>query len=48
MKLLRGSERDLKLDIARAQAVNADHHTQDAEEFEYPKTPSYHIESNKR
>ncbi|CAG9857381.1 unnamed protein product [Phyllotreta striolata] len=50
MKLLRGSERDLKLDIAIAQAANSDHQLHDdlPEELEYPKTPSYQIESNKR
>nr|WAK98091.1 mitogen-activated protein kinase kinase kinase 4 [Colaphellus bowringi] len=42
MKLLRGSERDLKLDIASAQAISSDNSQ------EYPKTPSYQIESHKR
>ncbi|KAJ8934430.1 hypothetical protein NQ318_017131 [Aromia moschata] len=50
MKLLRGSERDLKLDIASAQAVNSEKVNGGcgAQEFEYPRTPSYHIESNNR
>lgn len=45
MKLLRGSERDLKLDIASAQAMQ-----HEMNGFERPRTPQpkYHIESSKR
>lgn len=45
MKLLRGSERDLKLDIASAQAARA---SKEPQEFEYPRTPGYQIESCNR
>lgn len=53
LKLLRGSERDLKLDIASAQASNQSVSTrksgQDIWNSSYePKTPSYSIESCKR
>ncbi|KAJ8977699.1 hypothetical protein NQ317_005432 [Molorchus minor] len=53
MKLLRGSERDLKLDIASAQAANMEKASEKADQnqppdCDYPKTPSYHIESNNR
>ncbi|XP_018572330.1 uncharacterized protein LOC108911791 [Anoplophora glabripennis] len=49
MKLLRGSERDLKLDIASAQAVTAAEKAPDQpQEFEYPRTPGYQIESCNR
>ncbi|XP_057666250.1 mitogen-activated protein kinase kinase kinase 4 [Diorhabda carinulata] len=48
MKLLRGSERDLKLDIARAQAANVDFQSQGDCCLDYPKTPSYQIEGNRR
>lgn len=44
MKVHRGHERDLKLDIARAQAIN----DKLCDEYEYPRTPGYHIESSKR
>ncbi|EEZ98383.1 mitogen-activated protein kinase kinase kinase 4 [Tribolium castaneum] len=45
LKMLRGSERDLKLDIASAQAASEKN-----QEFKHPKTPqpSYQIESCKR
>lgn len=48
MKLLRGSERDLKLDIASAQAATAERSSQQPQEFEYPRTPGYQIESCNR
>lgn len=52
LKLLRGSERDLKLDIASAQASNHSV-TRKSEQDNWngsyePKTPSYSIESCKR
>lgn len=45
LKMLRGSERDLKLDIASAQAASEKN-----QEFKHPKTPqpSYQIESCRR
>ncbi|VEN46850.1 unnamed protein product [Callosobruchus maculatus] len=46
LKLLRGSERDLKLDIASAQAV-AEKTKSNGENKEYVKTPSFQIESSK-
>ncbi|XP_050500654.1 mitogen-activated protein kinase kinase kinase 4 isoform X2 [Diabrotica virgifera virgifera] len=49
MKLLRGSERDLKLDIARAQAASAEFYNKDDSTNDFPpKTPSYQIESTNR
>ncbi|KAJ8914598.1 hypothetical protein NQ315_017303 [Exocentrus adspersus] len=48
MKLLRGSERDLKLDIASAQAVATGPKQGAQPEFEYPRTPGYQIESCNR
>lgn len=43
MKLLRGSERDLKLDIASAQSTTIEHVTCE-EDCNYPKTPGYQVE----
>lgn len=52
LKLLRGSERDLKLDIASAQASNHSETRKSAQDNWHssyePKTPSYSIESCKR
>ncbi|KAG5876197.1 hypothetical protein JTB14_001940 [Gonioctena quinquepunctata] len=48
MKLLRGSERDLKLDIASAQAISSEGAINNQEDCDYPKTPSYRIESCSR
>ncbi|KAJ8933736.1 hypothetical protein NQ314_013829, partial [Rhamnusium bicolor] len=48
MKLLRGSERDLKLDIASAQAATTEKPNGQPQEYDYPKTPSYQIESCNR
>lgn len=45
MKLLRGSERDLKLDIASAQAVTGN--MKNIDDYIYPKTPGYQIECSK-
>lgn len=42
MKLLRGSERDLKLDIVSAQAITSG--SLNGEDDCYPKTPGYQIE----
>ncbi|XP_074030736.1 mitogen-activated protein kinase kinase kinase 4 isoform X2 [Leptinotarsa decemlineata] len=47
MQLLRGSERDLKLDIARAQAINTED-INDHQDTNIMRTPSYQIESYKR
>lgn len=47
IKLLRGSERDLKLDIARAQTIATEHLRGDGDVYT-PKTPSYQIETKKR
>ncbi|CAG9822697.1 unnamed protein product [Phaedon cochleariae] len=47
MKLLRGSERDLKLDIASAQAAISENGGR-REDANFPITPSYQIESHKR
>ncbi|XP_076250455.1 mitogen-activated protein kinase kinase kinase 4 isoform X2 [Rhynchophorus ferrugineus] len=50
-KLLRGSERDLKLDISSAQASAEYASTKQTTQnvwYHVPKTPSYHIESGKR
>ncbi|CAH1963334.1 unnamed protein product [Acanthoscelides obtectus] len=46
LKLLRGSERDLKLDIASAQAVT-EKMTTNGEKQEYVKTPSFQVEHSK-
>lgn len=46
MKLLRGSERDLKLDIASAQVATSEN-MNCKEDCIYPKTPGYQIECSK-
>lgn len=46
MKLLRESERDLKLDIASARAASCEN-SNSIQDCNYPKTPGYQIECSK-
>lgn len=46
MKLLRDSERDLKLDIESAQAATYEY-SNGTQDCNYPKTPGYQIECSK-